>query len=57
MTVDQTDCGWWFVIGDDGKPVAGLLFATHAQAWRWIDRKKGEPVSRSEKVSEWLFGI
>ena len=29
-------------------------FATMADAWRWIDRRRGEPISRAEKVSEWL---
>jgi hypothetical protein len=53
VMVEQVDCGY-FVIGD-GKPVAGP-FATHAQAWRWIDRNEGEPISRSELVSEWFFG-
>jgi hypothetical protein len=30
-------------------------FQSHAAAWRWIDRHEGQPISRSEKVSDWLW--
>lgn len=36
--------------------VAGRTFDTNAQAWRWIDRQEGSPISRSEDVAEWVFG-
>lgn len=30
-------------------------FATNAEAWRWIERHEGEPVSPSEKRAEFGF--
>jgi hypothetical protein len=30
-------------------------FETNAEAWRWLDRHEGSPVSRSEQVGEWMF--
>lgn len=29
---------------------------TNAEAWRMLDRDEGEPISRSEKVSDWIVG-
>jgi hypothetical protein len=52
MIVKQTNSGWFVMAGN--QQIAGP-FATHAQAWRWIDRREGEPVSRSEQVSQNLF--
>jgi hypothetical protein len=43
--------GRWHVV--EGTTVLHVA-ETNALAWRWIDRREGSPVSRSEKVSEWL---
>jgi hypothetical protein len=51
MTVTETNCGWSVV-------AAGVIIKTlssNAEAWRWIDRHKGEAVSRAEHVSEWIW--
>ena len=41
---------------EDGRwQVAGTIFDTNAQAWRWIDRQSNEPVSRSEDTGDWAF--
>lgn len=52
IDVKQID-GKWFVLRD-GKVIAGPL-ETNSEAWRTADRASGEPVSRSEKVSEWIW--
>jgi hypothetical protein len=31
-------------------------FRSNAAAWRWIDRQQGEPTSRAEHLSEWVWG-
>ena len=46
--------GAWFVVGADGRVLAGP-FKTNAEAWRALDRINGQPVSRSEKTSEYLW--
>ena len=28
---------------------------THREAWRALDRIAGEPISRAEDVSDWIF--
>lgn len=39
----------------DGKWRVGQeVFATNAQAWRYIDRVNREPVSRAEDVADWI---
>lgn len=52
LTVDKTRNGWSVI----GAGVILKTFATNAQAWRWIDRRQGDIVSRSEAVSEWMWG-
>jgi hypothetical protein len=50
MIVTETRGGWSVV-------ACGVIlqtFATHAQAWRWIDRQRGEPISDSENISDWV---
>lgn len=44
--------GEWFVT-KEGEEVAGP-FPTMSDAWHWIDRHEGEPIGRSEKVTDWL---
>jgi hypothetical protein len=51
LTVTETRNGW-SVVG------AGFIlrtFETNAQAWRWLDRRQGDVISRSEAVSEWIW--
>lgn len=45
--------GEWFVMAGQNQ-LAGP-FKSNGEAWRWIDRQNGEPVSQSEKVTEWLL--
>jgi hypothetical protein len=52
MTVIETRTG--FVAVEDGYVIRGGPFATHAAAWRWIDRAENEPISRAEDVADWI---
>ena len=45
--------GNWGIIENGVLIVSGLR--TNADAWRWIDRQIGDPISRSEKVSEFVW--
>jgi hypothetical protein len=54
IEISDPEKGPWGVRGSDGKLRAWGL-ASNAAAWRWIDRQSGDPVSRSEKVGEWLW--
>jgi hypothetical protein len=53
LTVTQDAAGRWLVT--DGRRVLGP-FASNAAAWRFVDRHEGEPVSRSEETTDWLWG-
>jgi hypothetical protein len=44
--------GQWSVT--NGASTMAGPFETHAQAWRWIDRQTGSPISRAEHVSDWI---
>jgi hypothetical protein len=52
MTVVESERGW-DVVDDAGAVLAS--FPTNAQAWRYVDRHSGEPISRSEDVSSWIM--
>ena len=52
MTVEER-AGAFIVIEDDEIVAHG--FATCAAAWRWIDRREGEPISKSEQRTEWSW--
>lgn len=54
MTVIRTPDGRWTVVS--GPEVLAGPFDTSAQAWRWLDRHEGEPISPAEKKSEWIVG-
>lgn len=54
MTVIPLPNGGFAVADETGKPIA-WPFESNADAWRWIDRHDGEPISRSEKTAEWVF--
>lgn len=41
------------VVADDGTVLA--VVQTHSEAWRFIDRFEGEPISRAEKTSQFLY--
>jgi hypothetical protein len=51
MTVTQEENGWLVILPDGQRQI----FPTNAAAWRWIDRHEGEPISRAENVSEWIW--
>jgi hypothetical protein len=54
MTVDRlADRGW--VVLDGAGNVIRDGFETNAEAWRWVDRRTGELVSRSEHVAAWVW--
>lgn len=53
MTVTRNADGQWQVVFR-GAVLAGP-FSTDADAWRWIDRHEGQPVSASEKRGEWSW--
>lgn len=53
MTAVRTDDGRWQVVAG-GSVLAGP-FETSAEAWRWIDRHSGDPISKSEDRAQWAF--
>lgn len=46
MRITKTEDGKWQV-GDQ-------VFDTNAEAWRYLDRRSGEPVSKAEDRSQWV---
>jgi hypothetical protein len=43
----------WFVM-HDREQLAGP-FKTNGEAWRWIDRRTGQAISRAEARSEFIW--
>jgi hypothetical protein len=54
MTAIESNGKWFVVDALPGSILAGP-FKTNADAWRWIDRHEGEPISRREHVAQWLW--
>lgn len=52
MIVSKQPDGKYYVL-NRGNVIAGP-FDTNSEAWRRLDRLTGDPISRSEKVSEWI---
>jgi len=52
MIVDKCPDG--FFVTQRGRVLAGP-FPTNADAWRWIDRNEGQPISKSEQRGDWIF--
>ncbi|MEY9780344.1 hypothetical protein ABIA23_001746 [Sinorhizobium fredii] len=52
MTPTRIEDEWFVCRGSER--LAGP-FKTNGEAWRWIDRHEGEPISRGEDVSEWVW--
>ncbi len=50
-TAIRTSDGRWQVVA--GGAVMAGPFQAMAEAWRWIDRRSGEPISPAEKRSDW----
>ena len=46
----------WHHIDHRRGEIIGGLFETNAEAWRWIDRQEGQPLSKSEDRGDWVFG-
>jgi hypothetical protein len=56
MTVKRNPDGTWGVYrGPQGTVDIAGPFATMAEAWRWIDRHTGDPISRVEQTSQWSW--
>lgn len=55
MTVLKLANGRWGVFRgrNTSVPIAGP-FDTMSEAWRWIDRHEGDPISPAEKKSDWV---
>lgn len=53
MTIEvmQAASGWDVI--ENGVVLAS--FASNAEAWRFVDRRDGDPVSRSEHVASWIM--
>ena len=49
----QNENGTWRV--DDGTVYTLASGLTNAQAWRFIDKAKGELVNSRESVADWVF--
>lgn len=60
MTVIGNKRGEYRVCATTGLVGTGSIlagpFETQAEAWRWIDRHSGEPISPAEKKSDWIVG-
>ena len=54
MKVSTLPDGHYQVTDADGRAIAGP-FATHADAWRWLDRQTGEPISKREDIADWSW--
>ncbi|WP_313522261.1 hypothetical protein [Shinella sp.] len=52
MSVEKQADG--FVVTHRGRLLAGP-FPTNADAWRWIDRNEGQPISKAEERGDWVF--
>ena len=55
LTVLSLPNGGYAVAGADHVPLI-YPFDTQAEAWRWIDRHEGDPISPAEKKSDWIVG-
>lgn len=53
MTAVRTADGRWQVV--DGEKVLASDFFTCAEAWRWIDRNTGDPISKGEQTADWSW--
>lgn len=53
LTATRTADGKWAAA--HAGSIVGGPFETSAEAWRWIDRYTGQPVSPSEQKAEWVF--
>jgi hypothetical protein len=51
MTVEKRGEQWWIVL-PTGEPIGP--FSTNADAWRYIDRQEGSPISKGEDTAEWI---
>jgi hypothetical protein len=54
MTPRQKDDGTYVVVDGNEIVIAGPFYS-HREAYRWIDRQEGEPINRSEKVSDYFL--
>lgn len=52
MTVVHAEDGTFRVVR--GQAVLREGFASSSDAWRWIDRQEGEPISPAEKRTAWF---
>ena len=52
MTPIRSISGPWAVVSDTGELVK---FACNADAWRWIDREAGSPLSPAQARSAYLW--
>jgi hypothetical protein len=52
--VVQSPESQWYVRHGPDMIVAGP-FTTQAEAFRWLDRDEGDPISPSERRSDWSF--
>jgi hypothetical protein len=55
LTVVSLPNDGYAVASPDLVPVV-YPFKTMAEAWRWIDRHEGEPISPAEKKTDWIVG-
>lgn len=49
----ESDISGYAVVSDGGEVLA--RFGTHAEAWRYVDRREGEPTSPAEKRSAYWW--
>ncbi|WP_117195111.1 hypothetical protein [Rhizobium terrae] len=57
MTPKEISGTWWVSwIDQRGELNSAGPFTTNGEAWRWIDRHEGQPLSKAEDRGDWAFG-
>lgn len=55
MTPKEINGVWWIEMEDArGEHKSVGPFNSNTEAWRWIDRQEGQPISKSESRSMFL---
>jgi hypothetical protein len=56
MTPKEINGFWWVDWTDSrGEHNSAGPFDTNSAAWRWIDMRSGEPISKTQDRHQWAF--
>lgn len=56
MTPEKIGDDWFVLYRERREDRRAGPFKTNSEAWRWIERYQGEPISKSEERGDWIFG-